>query len=44
MSTQAPLAPAPTTGGASGPVRTQRHLPRFAAAGIFLAGVVLARC
>jgi len=41
MSTQAPLAPAPATGGASGPVRTQRHLPRFAATGLFLAGILL---
>jgi phosphate transport system permease protein len=41
MSTQAPLAPAPAAGASSGPVRTQRHLPRFAAPGLFLAGVVL---
>jgi len=40
MSTQTPLAPAPA-GANAGPVRTQRRLPRFAATGLYLAGVVV---
>ncbi|MPR00425.1 phosphate ABC transporter permease PstA [Modestobacter sp. I12A-02628] len=42
MSTETPLAPIGSTSAASpGPVQTQRRLPRFAAAGLFLAGVAV---
>ncbi|WP_369132981.1 phosphate ABC transporter permease PstA [Modestobacter sp. I12A-02662] len=40
MSTQTPSAPAPVTEH-PGPVRSHRRLPRFAATGVYLAGLVL---
>jgi phosphate transport system permease protein len=42
MSTETPLAPTEVTGAhAAGPVRTQRRLPRFAALGLFVLGIVV---
>jgi phosphate transport system permease protein len=42
MSTETPLAPTEAPGAhASGPVRTQRRLPRFAALGLFGLGIVV---
>ena len=39
MSTDTPLAPAPT--GHAGPVRTRRRLPRYAAAGLYVGGLLV---
>jgi phosphate transport system permease protein len=42
MSTETPLAPLEAPGAhTAGPVRTQRRLPRFAALGLFLLGIVV---
>jgi phosphate transport system permease protein len=42
MSTETPLAPIEAPGAhTAGPVRTQRRLPRFAALGLFLLGIVV---
>ena len=41
MSTETPLAPTEVTGAHAGPVRTQRRLPRSAALGLFVLGIVV---